>query len=98
NAGNGLLMTGDGNFFLNGLITGGVTAQPNLYRFQSTTLTGTTVLTNWNNNFVSDIRIDGGYIRASQGGVLGLGAAGTAIRGSTAQGLEVRTDLANTFS
>ena len=95
--GNSFLETGNGNLFINGLVSGGTAGQPNIYRFNQSTVNGTTVLTNWNNNYVSDFRVDAGFVRVSNGGELGLGTDATTVnlQGGT---LDVRTDLGNTFS
>ena len=101
NAGNGFMQTGDGNLIIHGLITGGAVNQPNLYRFAQAALGGTTVLTNWNNNFASDFRMDGGTVRISHGGELGgATAAGnpSKLRGSNTAGFEIRTDVPGSFS
>jgi hypothetical protein len=56
------------------------------------------VLTNWNNNFVSNVRLDSGMIRFSHGGQIGLDNASTSqLRGSGGT-WELRTDMAGTFS
>ena len=95
-AGNAFLETGGGNVFINALVTGGQAGQVSIYKWSGGTgLLGTEVLDNPNNNFISDINVAGGFLRATSPGALGIATDATAIR-MAGGNLELRVDPGST--
>ncbi|OYW30112.1 MAG: hypothetical protein B7Z47_03990, partial [Chthoniobacter sp. 12-60-6] len=91
------LVGGPGNLVIDALVSGGNSAATGLYKSTTSGINNTMVLTNNNNNFVSDVRVDSGTIRVSHGGQLGLGRSGSAMRG-TGGSFEIRTDDPGSFT
>ncbi len=87
---------GNGNFFLNGRVTGFENAIDRLVK-TGNTITTTLTLANANNTFLQNVRIDSGTVRVATGTALGQNTLAAAIdlNGGT---LEVRADANTGFS
>jgi autotransporter-associated beta strand protein len=95
-AGNAFEMYGSGNSVIAGQVTGGVSGTVGLYKVGSG-IGSTMVLTNVNNNFVGDVRLDSGTIRVSDARQLGRSTGVNSLRGSGGA-YEIRTDAPAGFS
>jgi len=87
---------GNGNWIINGLVTGGGVNANGLFKAASG-LTSTLVLNNQSNNFASLVRVDGGTIRVSHAGALGLATGAASMHGSGGT-FEIRSDAADVGS
>jgi autotransporter-associated beta strand protein len=85
---------GNGNFIISGQVTGSSVATDRFIKTQPNI--GTSIwLANLSNNFVSDIRIDGGTVRVASNLALGLSTSATAVdlNGGTLEALADAPDF-----
>jgi len=95
---NSFMSSGSGNVFFNGVVTGGQTGDKyGMYRSSFSTLAGSVVLTNWNNNFTANLRVDTGFLRLSHGGEAGMDVSNYQLRASGGT-FDIRTDVPASFS
>ncbi|MFZ9436639.1 MAG: beta strand repeat-containing protein, partial [Opitutales bacterium] len=91
----GLLLLGDGNWNITGVITGSDASADRLIK-NGTLVDSTLWLQNSANNFLQTVRIDNGTVRASSAGALGLSTSAQAIDLNWGR-LEVRADVVTGF-
>jgi autotransporter-associated beta strand protein len=84
--------TGNGNIIISGTLSGFESSTNRLTKGTTNLLSGLW-LQNPNNNFLSSVRIDSGFVRVSDGGALGRNATTSAIQFNSGV-LEVRADAA----
>ncbi|OYW77349.1 MAG: hypothetical protein B7Z37_04700 [Verrucomicrobia bacterium 12-59-8] len=95
-AGNNLTIYGDTNVTISGLLTGGVSGQTGFIKSGSA-LANSVTLSNPNNNYLGNFRLDSGTLRVFNGGALGVGTDANTIRFNNGT-LEVRTEAPTSFS
>ena len=80
NAGNEFLPVGAGNLIINGVVEGGIVGQTGFYRWSGSGIVGEIVLNNPNNDFITDVQISGGFLRAASEGAFGTATDNTSVR------------------